>query len=87
MVPILEQANAVYQQPINNLYSPTHNLGWKNHLNLSWSQGQYQGAPNSSMQSSATVSSLDQMQVSIYSQTPRIKGTSIIDYMHIINHI
>ncbi|WOH15241.1 hypothetical protein DCAR_0934778 [Daucus carota subsp. sativus] len=36
----LEQVNAMFQNPRNDAFAPTHNPGWRNHPNFSWTQGQ-----------------------------------------------
>ncbi|XP_026444180.1 uncharacterized protein LOC113344424 [Papaver somniferum] len=50
---VREQANALYQDNHQRFdpYLNTYNPGWSRHPNFSWSKGQYQDQPNSSMSS------------------------------------
>ncbi|XP_026396366.1 uncharacterized protein LOC113290999 [Papaver somniferum] len=45
-----EQANVLYQKHENNPYSQTHNPGWRNHPNFSWSKGPVQGGTSGNTQ-------------------------------------
>jgi len=37
-----DSMNAAYTRPNYNPYSKTYNLGWKKHLNFSWSQSSHE---------------------------------------------